>query len=861
MAFWLRIKNLYSVHIYKNNLITFLGGFLIVGIGTSTLIGWYTHTSVLFQIQPNLTPMYFNTALCLVLLGIGMLLLLTRYKKLVIIPATAVIIIAGLTLLEYVFGINIGISQFFFKTYMSFHTSSPGRMSPHSALSSALCGTAILLLSLGSSRFLYCIVVVMTLFVLALASISLLGYAANLPATYQWAKLTPMAVHTAISFLIASSGIIFYVYVKYISGETNLSSMLAYFAALFVLCITALLWHASLQEMTETLQELTNKEAERIKENIREKITAITSDMHELSFQWQIFSPGSEINWERSFEEYKKNKPIYKSIEWVDSSFHIQEATPIDGYGAILSLTSHDLPFMYETLEDSKKDKQIKISRVINFVPKGQGFLVSTPLLKGASLKGFILAMIDVDLLLKNTLNKNPKPGFEVALFETFPPKKIFFQLGIPYVQQVNSKEEVRVFNLRWVVRAWPSVEFYSHHVYSFLSNLILTIGIFMAFLLFGVIRSRQTLKDRSLRLQKTKESLEFQLVESSRYAKELRYLKEMTENLQTCTSLGKAAIPVIKFCKLFFPSTDGIIYLLDKHNENLSPFAHWGTKNSKLFPFSKNKCLAFDKGNFLHISMGPHNGCAHIQRLSSKNVNESFLCIPLHDQRGPFGLLYIHDNKISSKPKSEQKKKLLLVETFARQLSLSFSDLKLRDLLSYQATRDPLTALYNRRYLNESLQREIPRAQRQGHPIALLMIDIDHFKNINDVYGHDAGDEVLKQIGTLLKEYSRKSDIACRFGGEEFVLILPETTLKSALERAEKLKHAVTKLNLIFEGQEIKNLSVSLGVGIYPQNGLSYKELINSIDQALYEAKSLGRNRVEIAKKATILKDVSDFS
>ena len=171
------------------------------------------------------------------------------------------------------------------------------------------------------------------------------------------------------------------------------------------------------------------------------------------------------------------------------------------------------------------------------------------------------------------------------------------------------------------------------------------------------------------------------------------------------------------------------------------------------------------------------------------------------------------------------------------------------------QAIRDPLTGLFNRRYLEESLQRELHRAERHSHSIALIMLDIDHFKQVNDTYGHEAGDVVLKNIAALLQEYSRKSDIACRFGGEEFILILPETTLEVAIQRAEALRQAVMAHHVSIEKEEIKNLSISLGVASFPQHGQSIKEIMGEADQALYKAKVKGRNRVVVAEKVKKVK------
>ena len=163
---------------------------------------------------------------------------------------------------------------------------------------------------------------------------------------------------------------------------------------------------------------------------------------------------------------------------------------------------------------------------------------------------------------------------------------------------------------------------------------------------------------------------------------------------------------------------------------------------------------------------------------------------------------------------------------------------------LSEQAMRDPLTGLFNRRYLQEALGREFALASRRGHSISLVMGDIDHFKAVNDTYGHQAGDEVLKEFGDLMRQHSRASDICCRYGGEEFMLVLPDVSEESACQRAEQLRLALAAVTLPFKTSEIQ-VTASFGVASYPVHGIDGDALIAAADSALYAAKSAGRNRV----------------
>jgi diguanylate cyclase (GGDEF)-like protein/PAS domain S-box-containing protein len=172
-----------------------------------------------------------------------------------------------------------------------------------------------------------------------------------------------------------------------------------------------------------------------------------------------------------------------------------------------------------------------------------------------------------------------------------------------------------------------------------------------------------------------------------------------------------------------------------------------------------------------------------------------------------------------------------------------------LRDYLREQATRDPLTGLYNRRYLHETMERELARAKRENYPISVLMIDIDHFKNFNDMHGHQAGDEILIALGGLLHASVRQGDIACRYGGEEFIIIMPGVHEVDAERRAEAIRNDFCKLRVNYGGVDL-SATTSVGIAFFPQHGDSMNEIIKAADAALYEAKQAGRNCVRVWKK-----------
>jgi diguanylate cyclase (GGDEF)-like protein len=204
--------------------------------------------------------------------------------------------------------------------------------------------------------------------------------------------------------------------------------------------------------------------------------------------------------------------------------------------------------------------------------------------------------------------------------------------------------------------------------------------------------------------------------------------------------------------------------------------------------------------------------------------------------------------------PTWQSETKQRLARTFGDAVALALSNLRLRETLRIQSIRDPLTGLFNRRYLDETFEREIRRAARAEILIGVVIFDIDHFKTFNDTFGHEAGDLVLREVGPLIKERLRGDDIACRYGGEEFVLVLPGITLEATRLRAEALREAVKRLRLSLRDQPLSQVSLSLGVAMYPASGQTAESLIRIADEALYRAKREGRDRVVVAYEHQVL-------
>jgi diguanylate cyclase (GGDEF)-like protein/PAS domain S-box-containing protein len=174
---------------------------------------------------------------------------------------------------------------------------------------------------------------------------------------------------------------------------------------------------------------------------------------------------------------------------------------------------------------------------------------------------------------------------------------------------------------------------------------------------------------------------------------------------------------------------------------------------------------------------------------------------------------------------------------------------LKSEAFLREQSVRDHLTGLFNRRYMEETLERELLRASRKKLSLGILMLDVDNFKRFNDTHGHAAGDAILRELGNLFLQHVRGEDIPCRYGGDEFIIVLPDASMAMTRARAERLSEHSRHLNIQFEGQTLEAVTLSIGVAVFPDHGSTIEVLMRAADTALYRAKREGQGQVVVAK------------
>ncbi len=351
------------------------------------------------------------------------------------------------------------------------------------------------------------------------------------------------------------------------------------------------------------------------------------------------------------------------------------------------------------------------------------------------------------------------------------------------------------------------------------------------------ILREIKRRRGSEARLHNSLAELARSLEESLRLGETLRQFSDLGSMLQGCRSIDEATTGLRTSLARLLPDCAGSIQLIKASQNLVEEVVRWGDlPEGAQTLFLPDDCWALRRGQ-THPIPGTLDAfrCKHLAGIDAAD----YLCVPLMAQGEMLGTLSLFG------PCATSAATRPVAETAAEQVSLALANLNLQDMLRTQSLRDPLTGLFNRRYLEASFERELLRASRRELPLSMLMLDIDHFKRFNDSHGHEAGDTLLAQFGALLARLVRQEDVACRYGGEEFIVLLLDTDAPKAAERAEAVRAAVRELSVQHRRQTLGPVSVSIGIATYPRDGRQPAELLRSADRALYTAKHAGRDRV----------------
>lgn len=365
-------------------------------------------------------------------------------------------------------------------------------------------------------------------------------------------------------------------------------------------------------------------------------------------------------------------------------------------------------------------------------------------------------------------------------------------------------------------------------------------------FFLYRGMDARQQVEDK---FRETSKKLQVWVDDLEQRNSEFTVLSDTVDLLHTCVAADEAYNAIAKSCQILFPGMQGALYLIDETKNLVEMATEWNGPVLGETVFQADDCWALRRGRLYEADATSGHSCGHLSGVAF----DRYLCVPMMGQGAALGFLHLRhmrDAMINaasiSETISESKKRLIL--TFTEQAALALANLRLRQKLHIQSIHDPLTGLFNRRHMQEALERELRRSARGKKPLGLIMMDIDWFKKFNDEYGHDAGDQLLVELARHIEKQFREYDIPCRYGGEEFMVLMPETPLEIAQKRAEQLRKSMKNIQLQYKGETLGPISLSLGVAIYPFHGQTPENLFRAADAALYQAKANGRNCVSVA-------------
>src|SRR5581483_8323670 len=335
--------------------------------------------------------------------------------------------------------------------------------------------------------------------------------------------------------------------------------------------------------------------------------------------------------------------------------------------------------------------------------------------------------------------------------------------------------------------------------------------------------------RERTAELEQASQQVRQSLLILERTHRETVLITELAELLQTCGTASESREMMERFGPRLFPSESGAVYLYRASRNHLEFATGWGDPHAQLAMFPPDDCWALRRGRAHSMDGGHDLYCEHFSKTEPR---VSTLCIPMMAQGETIGLLALWGGQGGIADATRR-----LATLAAEQIGLALANLQLRERLRDQAIRDPLTAMYNRRYFEETAARELRRAGESRTSVGVIMIDVDHFKRFNDTHGHEAGDAVLQKVGMTLQSHTRVEDVVCRYGGEEFVMLLPSLPADAILARAEEVRSAIHDLSVRFRGETLARISVSCGVSVYPDHGQTCSELVDAADHALYRA------------------------
>jgi diguanylate cyclase (GGDEF)-like protein/PAS domain S-box-containing protein len=759
-------------------------------VGGLVLIGWWSGNEALKQLIPGLVVMKANTAAAFVLAGLALWLLHEnhprRHSILRQVCSSLVLLTGLITLIEYLLGWGPGFDQLLFREVLEPGGVAPGRMTAGSALSFVLMGAALLLRAdLRRTR----LAQIVTVPLLLLALVPIIGYVFGADSLFRAGSSTAVVLPSAIVFCILGLGLNF---VR--PEEGGMAVLLSQGAAGFLarnLLPAAIL----LPIMTGWLNHLTESSG-RFEEAVVEAVAVVINVVLLTGvLVWAILTL-QRVDLAR----LRADDEIYRLTQQLEERV-LRRTAQLAEVNQLVEEERDQLQILMDNIPDSIyfKDAASRFTRVNRAqarilglddpqqaVGKADAYFFAADAAAAAQTDEQRLIRTGESIIDRREMNPTPD-GRE----------RWFSSTKVPILDQHG-----KVSGLVGI----------SRDVTKYILN------------------------------EKAAERANARL---SGQVNQMAMIIELNEELQACAVDEEVYQVAARMASRVFPEALGALYSIDPIQQSVMTAVTWGTPPLEKQTFEIDDCWALRRGK-PHRSGGTHSSepCKHL----GDSPPTFSICLPLWAAGERLGMLHLR-----AAPGTEQgdfsEIQVQSAHLTADGLALAWSNVRLRESLHEQAVRDPLTGLFNRRHMQASLERELRRAERIAKPIGIMMLDIDHFKEVNDTHGHDAGDVVLRELGRFLNEHTRGGDIACRLGGEEFIIVLPEATLEQTRARAETHRQGFTAVRIESSGGRIETPTLSIGVAAYPVHGTTAEDLLRAADAALYRAKTAGRDRVVAAE------------
>lgn len=356
-----------------------------------------------------------------------------------------------------------------------------------------------------------------------------------------------------------------------------------------------------------------------------------------------------------------------------------------------------------------------------------------------------------------------------------------------------------------------------------------------------GIARDITQRKKTEDALRQANRKLETWVRELEQRTREMSLLSDMGDVLRACLTTEEVYQVIVRVAQEIFPMQGGALFVIGPFRKIVESVAEWGDTSRIELTFTPDDCWALRRGR-AHGVEDTRVGllCKHLRTPPPRG----YICIPMMAQSEALGILHLTQAEDEQMPEPKQR----LAMAMAEHVAMALSNLRLHEKLRNQSIRDPLTGLFNRTFMEESLELELRRAGRTQHPLSVIMLALDDFQTMNERFGLDVGDSVLRRTGMLLQASVRKGDIACRYGGQIYVLILPQSSYEVSRGRAESLRETVRSLEVKYRTEQVGHVTASVGLAVFPGHGQTVEILLRSAEAALTRARNTGGDCVVVA-------------